>query len=131
MSAPRYDDDASLQRWGANLGSLEAAAAEIAADYARAEEKAAQYQAIVAKLAAQYETELPASNRLAAEVDALRGRAGQASSAEAWRSVSKDSATLPATYQREHETDEDRLAGGRGGRHRERRADVSTAEQDN
>jgi hypothetical protein len=34
-------------------------------------------------------------------------------------------------YKSEHEVDEARLAGGRGGRHRERRADVTTAEQDN
>lgn len=125
-----HNEDASLQRWGANLKGAEDAAAEVAAKYQQAEDAAEAFRSTWGKVANQGENELPVSNRVKADVDSITTRAKKAATAAEWRSVGADAATLPAAYQREHETDEDRLNAPRGSRARERRADVSVAEQD-
>lgn len=131
MSNLSHNDDMSLQRWGRNLSAAEHAAEEVQKKYAEAEAAAAQYRAVMEKINTQYQTELPPSHRLSGDLDGVVSRAKTAVTADEWRAVAADAATLPMTYKREHETDEDRLDGGRGGRAREKRADVGHAEQDN
>lgn len=130
MSELQHSDDASLQRWGRNLSTAEQAAEEVKKAYAAAEAAAAQYRQVMEKINTQYQTEMPPSGRLAAELDAVVSRARRASTADEWASVAADAATLPGSYKREHETDEDRLETPRGSRAAEKRADVSAAEQD-
>lgn len=127
----QYNADQSLQRAGANLAGAEAAAAEIQRLYAQAEAAAEKFNEVFGRAAEQMENDLPAAARLKAEMEATKLQAQRANSADAWRAVTAQAATLPVTYRREHEVDEERLAGGRGGRHREKRADVGVAEQDN
>lgn len=131
MTTMAYGDDSSLQRWGANLGGSEEAAREVEAAYRAAEEKAAAFRATFGKIRTQGETELPASNRLMADLDSVHSKAKDATRSDEWRSVAADCGTLPATYRREHETDQDRLDTPRRSRQAEKRADVHSAEQDN
>lgn len=126
-----YSDDQSLQRWGRNLGTIEQAIAEGARLYAEAEAYKAKLASALSAIRNQAENELPASGRVRADVEALEARARTASSADELRAVAADAAALPAVYRNEHEVDEARLNGGRGGREREKRADVTIAEQDN
>jgi len=127
----KYNADQSLQRAGANLGGAEEAAAEVQRLYAQAEAAKARFNEVFSRATTQMETELPAAARLNAEMEATKAQAARATSADEWRAVAANAATLPATYRREHEVDEERLSGGRGGRHKEKRADVGYAEQDN
>ena len=127
----RYSDDQSLQRAGANLVSVEDAADEVRAAYAAAEAKAATFNTTFGQMTQQMDNDMPAAPQLRAEMEDTQIKARRARSADEWRAVSAQAATLPATYHLEHEVDEARLAGGRGGRYREKRADVTVAEQDN
>lgn len=131
MTTMSHAADQSLQRWGANLHSAEDAAAEVARLYAIAEAAADQYRDTIGKVSAQAETELPATPRMQAEVAGVHERAKTAASADSWRGVAADAATLPSIYQMEHAADEDRLRAPRNSRVAEKRADVATAEQDN
>jgi hypothetical protein len=126
-----YSDDQSLQRAGANLAALERAAAQVRAAYVRAEAEAARYNQVLGRMHQQMENDLPASSTLKADMESVVTHARRATTADEWGTVETTAATLPAVYRREHEVDEDRLAGGRGGRHKEKRADVAYAEQDN
>lgn len=126
----RFSDDQSLQRWGANLKGTEEAATEVARLYAEAEAAAARFKTTFTQIRDQGENALPASNRVVADVQALHHRANNAASADAWRAVAADAGGLPATYQREHETDEDRVRAPRRSLEAEKRADVSRASQD-
>ncbi len=125
-----YSDDQSLQRWGRNLSGAAPAAAEVEAAYRRAEELKNQFQTVFGKIREQGESALPASDRLVSEIDSVHNRAAQASTAAAWRSVVADAETLPTIYQREHETDEDRVNAPRRSLQAEQRADVRAASQD-
>ncbi len=126
-----FADDQSLQRAGSNLGAAEAAADEVARAYAAAEAAAAAWREAFGKMRDQFETDLPTSPRLVADVQAVHARATGATSADAWRGVASDAATLPRTYQREHQTDIDRLDAPRTSYMAEKRADVTSAEKDN
>lgn len=127
----QHSDDQSFQRWGRNLTGAEAAAAEVAAAYREAEARAEQFRAKFGAIKSQGETDMPASPRLRADVEDVHAQAQRAASADEWSGVSQNAATLPTVYRQEHETDEDRLNTPRTSRAAERRADVSTAEQDN
>lgn len=131
MTDMQYSADQSLQRAGANLRGAEEAAAEVQRLYAQAEAAKQRFTQVFGAATQQMEDDMPSSSRLRAEMETTQRQAQRATTADEWRAVSAQAATLPATYRQEHETDEDRLAGGRGGRHRERRADVAYAEQDN
>lgn len=128
---PQYSDDMSLQRWGANLRYAEEHAAEVARKYAEAEAYAAEYRRLYGQMAAGAETDMPASARLKADIQAVGQQANTADSADSWRGVANEAATLPTRYQQEHETDEDRLRAPRTSLAAEKRADVTTASQDN
>lgn len=127
----QYSADASLQRWGANFKGVDEAAAHVARKYAEAEEEARKFQGAFGKIATQGETELPASNRLVAEVQSVHNMAQRAHSADEWRRVAADAATLHTTYKRDHDADESRLYAPRKSRAAEKRADLGAAEQDN
>ena len=127
----QFNPDQSLQRAGANLGGVEEAADEMAAAYAAAEAKAANFTQTFGRMVDQMVNDMPASAVLKADMEATRQKANRATTADEWREVVGQAATLKKVYDREHEVDQARLAGGRGGRHRERRADVTTAERDN
>lgn len=127
----QFADDQSLQRAGKNLDGAEKAAEEVARKYAEAEEAAAAYRDAFGKMRDQFETDLPTSPRLVADVQAVHARAGDATTADAWRGVAADAAALPGAYRREHETDIDRLDTPRTSHAAEKRADVTTAEKDN
>lgn len=131
MTDIQFNDDQSLQRWGANLNGASGAADEVARLYAQAEAARARYQQRFGQVTSQAESDLPASPRLVAEVQAVKSKADQAASADAWRAVAADAEQLPALYRREHETDQDRLDTPRNGIAQERRADVGAAVQDN
>lgn len=130
MTMP-YSDDQSLQRAGANLSAFAAAAEEIRKEQARVDAMKATYVETLGKATTQMENDMPSSTRLRAEMEDTLAKAKRASDEAGWGAVAGQAGTLPGTYRREHETDEDRLAGGRGGRHKEKRADVTVAEQDN
>jgi hypothetical protein len=127
VTEPRYTDDQSLQSWGRNLGGIKDAAAEVARLYAEAEAAKERLNAVVGKMRDQGETDLPASDQVVAEVQSLHQRATAATSADEWRSIVADAETLPGTYRREHETDEDRVHAPRRSLAAEKRADVSHA----
>lgn len=131
MTGMQYSDDQSLQRAGANLVGAEQAADEVARKFAEAEAAAAEWRSTFGKMRDQFETDLPTSQRLVADVQAVHVRATGAVTADGWRGVAADAAVLPSTYRVEHESDEDRLAAPRTSRAAEKRADVATAEQDN
>lgn len=131
MTDIQFNDDQSLQRWGANLKGAEEAAAEVARLYAEAEAAKERFTSTFGKIRDQGETDLPTSDRVVADVQSLHQRATTAHSADEWRSVAADAATLPTTYQREHETDEDRVNAPRKSHAAEMRADVARATQDN
>jgi hypothetical protein len=126
-----YSDDQSLQRYGANLAAVEAAAADVRRLYAEAEAARSRYAQAVGKIKAQGETDLPLSTRVQAEVESIHQRATAANTADEWGRIEADAATLPGHYGREHETDEDRLHAPRKSHAAEMRADVTAAAQDN
>jgi hypothetical protein len=123
--------DRSLQRWGRDLADAEQAAREVQVAFAKAEAAKAQFNQFFGRMAAEGETENPASPRLMGDVQGVQRRAAAADSAAAWAGVAADAGTLPARYRQEHETDEDRLNNPRKGHQAEKRADVGTATQDN
>jgi len=84
--------------------------------------------ASIAKLRAQGEDELPADRGLVAEVEAIAAELREIREDD--RTAMARAEELGAQYGRAHEVDEARLAGERGGRAREKRADVSAAERD-
>lgn len=131
----QHQDDVSLQRWGRNLTTVSPAIEELAKGADKHGEVAGAVASAVAKLASQGEDELPAAPTVVAEAQAIAAElrqveAEQAAAAQKLRSLMGRADALGASYRRNHETDEARLAGERGGRHRERRADVGHAEQD-
>lgn len=126
-----YHDDQSLQRAGANLAGVAPAIEDLRRMQAGFEAAKARFLAAYRKMQSQWENDLPSSSRLVAEIQAVGQRVASASTADELGAAMADAETLSVTYRREHETDEDRLSGGRGGVHRERRADVLYAEQDN
>lgn len=131
MSDLTFNDDQSLQRWGANLKNTEDAAGEVARLYAEAEAAKERFTSTFGQMSTQGENDLPTSDRLMSEVQSIHVRATGATTADAWRAVAADAGTLPTTYQREHETDEDRLYTPRKSQAAEKRADVTTAAADN
>jgi len=131
MTGMNYSDDQSLQRAGANLSAAESAAEEVAKAYAAAEAAAAGWRETFGKMRTQFETDLPTSPKLVADVQAVHARASDAAGSDAWRGVAADAAALPLAYRREHETDIDRLDTPRTSRAAEKRADVTHAEKDN
>jgi hypothetical protein len=129
----RYDEDASLQRWGRNLATVAPALQELATNARVAEDQAAAAAQALGRIASQGDSELPADHPLVAELEDIQRELAQINaepvSARFGALVDRAEA-LTRTYRTRHEVDEERLAGGRGGRAREKRADVTTAEQD-
>lgn len=131
----QHQDDASLQKWGRNLTSVSPALEELAKSTDSQGQVAGAVAAAVSRLAAQGDDELPAAKAVVAETQAIAAElkqieAEQAAAAQRLRSLMGRADALGASYKRNHEVDEARLAGERGGRHREKRADVTAAEQD-
>jgi hypothetical protein len=136
MTTPTHRDDSSLQGWGRNLGTIAPALEELGRTYTQIHDHDATASAAVQKLATQGETDLPAAKPLTAELTSLAAElksiADEQEALNARRRRARDRAeVLPTTYRREHETDEDRLNAPRNGRAAEKRADVTSAEQDN
>ncbi len=127
----QFSSDQSLQRAGANLGGVEEAADEMAAAYAAAEAKAANFTQTFGRMVEQMVNDMPASAVLKADMEATRQKANRATTADEWREVVAQAATLKKVYDREHEVDIARARGERGGQLREVRADVSAAMRDN
>ena len=135
MTTVPSESDASLQKWGRNLrhvpGVLDEFSLATRKDAAQFEAMAASMQA----LANQGDSDLPAAKPLVAEAAAIAAdlkaiAAERAEHDNRLRRIRERSEALSPRYLREHEVDEARLAGERGGRHVEKRADVSVAEQD-
>jgi chromosome segregation ATPase len=132
---PAHNPDGSLQNWGRNLGTVGPALEEVGNVHASARAVHAQATAALQKLAEQAEDDLPVSPVLRAEVSGISSEMrkldaeyeGLQQRAKVLRTRAE---ALPGTYKREHETDEDRLAGLRASRTREKKADVTAAEQD-
>jgi hypothetical protein len=136
MTTPTHRDDSSLQGWGRNLKTVAPALDELGRMYSQVHDADVSAVAAVRKLAAQAETDLPVAKPLAAEVqsvaDELSAIAAEQEALNNRRRKARDrSEVLPATYRREHETDEDRLNTPRNGRAAEKRADLHAAERDN
>lgn len=127
--------DASLQRWGRDLASISPALDELAEGTGRTAETISGAAEAVKALAELGDSELPADRGLVAEAQAIyadlaRIAAAQEALQAQLRQLSTRGDALAASYKRQHETDEARLSGERGGVAREKRADVSAAEQD-
>lgn len=131
----QHNDDASLQRWGRNLKTIEPALQEVAEEHRKAHESTVAAAEAVTKIANQAQSDLPVSKSLAAEADALaaslRSLAADEEALERRRAaLIGRAASLPGAYGREHETDEDRLTAPRNSTAAEKRADVTAAQQD-
>ncbi|MEU5946329.1 hypothetical protein ABZ793_12295 [Micromonospora sp. NPDC047465] len=131
----QHSDDASLQRWGRNLRTVSPAIEELARAADQHTRLAGAIATSVQKLATQGETDLPAHPTVTAEAAAIAAELKQAqaeheAAAGKLRQLAARADALGASYMRQHETDEARLAGERGSRAREKRADVAHAEQD-
>lgn len=131
----RHDEGSSLQRWGRNLKTIAPAIDELATEARKQSDVTDAIAKGVERLATQGENDLPAHPALTAEAEAIAAglrevRAEEEVRAERLRSLAARAEVLAARYGTQHETDEARLNGERGGRAKERRADVSAAEQD-
>lgn len=129
----QHQEDASLQRWGRNLKTISPAIEDLAKAADGTSELADAIATGVSKLAQQGEDDLPAHKTLTAEAAAIAAelKTIQADNPAArLRSLAARAEALGITYRQQHETDEARLAGERGSRAREKRADVTNAEQD-
>lgn len=129
----RHDDDASLQRWGRNLKTISPAIEELLQAARQQDELAEAIASGVSKLAVQGESELPADRALVAEAEAIAAELRELMTDDRAGRLARlrDRADeLVRSYGRLHEVDEARLAGERGGRAREKRADVAAAESD-
>lgn len=129
----RHDDDASLQRWGRNLRTIAPALEDLAKTAEQTNRLAAAITSGVKRLAGQGEIDLPADPNLVAEAEAIAAelKAIQAEDpTHRLRALAARAEVLAGQYHQRHEVDEARLSGERGGRHKEKRADVSTAEKD-
>lgn len=121
----------SLQAWGRCLPTVAAALLEKQQQFRKLEGELGELVQAVARLRGQGEEELPASPKLVgllSDVEASLSRLPAVS--ELLRNVAGYAEALPSIYRSEHAGDEDRLHGVRGGREREKRSDVSAAEQD-
>lgn len=137
MSAPINNrDDASLQAWGRGLGTIAPALQELNTQHTKVHEADGEAVAALKKIADQANNgDLPASKRLAAEVESLAAEYQKLHSEQDTLNKRRDSLrgraeALPGMYRHEHETDEDRLTSPRGSRSAEKRADVTAAEKD-
>lgn len=133
MTGIQYQDDASLHRWGRNLGTIAPAVHELAGRHGQLQAEVEQAVAVVNQLAGQGATDVPGAKAVVAEVEAIKAELasiqGQETAAKLKRLAERAEA-LGALYRSHHETDEGRLNGERGSRAQERRADVGAAEQD-
>jgi hypothetical protein len=135
-AAPVASDDSSLFRWGQDLGLLAPAFDEERGRHAAAAEAAKETTVAASRRLAQLgETDVPASRALSSEVSAITAEAQRLQSehealAARWAALRDRAEVLPTLYRREHEVDEARREGERGGVHREMRADVRAAQQD-
>lgn len=136
MSQPMHRDDTSLQGWGRRLPLVAETLTEVAQ---QRDKTVAADQALadgLARIASQAnDGDLPVSPPLAAEAAAIAAEARKIAAEEEAlqnrrRALTGRSEALPVMYRREHETDEDRLNAPRVSRQAEKRADVTTAEQD-
>lgn len=136
MTGPMHRDDTSLQGWGRRLPLIGQSLTELAQHREKTVEEDQATAAALERIASQAEDgDLPVSPPLAAETAAIAAEARKiAADEEALnsrrRALAGRADALPKMYQREHETDEDRLDRPRRSRQAEKRADVTTAEQD-
>jgi hypothetical protein len=129
----RYNDDSSLQGWGRNLKTIAPALRDMARRRQALENEEAAAFAAIQNLATQGENDLPAGSAITSEMQNLAAqvRTEQGNSGAArLRRLADQADALPGTYERDHETDEDRMHTPRKSRQHERRADVAAAEQD-
>jgi chromosome segregation ATPase len=131
----RPNDDASLRRWGGDLGKIASAIQEVHAEQTKADAGFSQATAALSKIAQQADSDQPASKRLAAEVAALAEQARNidnetAALAERRRALIAQAETLPGTFKSEHERDLDRADFPRNGWQAEKRADLAAMETD-
>ncbi|MEU7609570.1 hypothetical protein [Micromonospora sp. NPDC049204] len=129
----QHQDDASLQKWGRNLTTVSPAIEDAAKAAAVNDELLTALASSVQKLANQGDTELPASPAIVAEAASIAAALKAIEAEEVPRRLRELAAraeALGSMYRNDHEVDEARLAGERGGRHKEKRADVGAAELD-
>lgn len=131
----RHNDDTSLQAWGRNLGLVGPALEELAKRQSDTAAEHAEAATAIEKIAQQADSDLPVSPVLNAEMQSIAAemrhlQAEAEARAARYRALVGRAEALPTTYRREHETDEDRLNAPRRSRAAEKRADVTTAEQD-
>jgi hypothetical protein len=128
-----HQDDASLYRWGRNLGTVSPAVEELAKAARVQEEQLTAVTKAVSQLSVQGESSQPADRAVVSQVQAVQARlaavAANPVSAEL-AAIATEAEGLRALYMRRHDGDEGRLSGERGGRHVEKRADVQSGEQD-
>jgi hypothetical protein len=130
-----YSPDSSLQRWGRNLKTVAPALTEQANGMRSRKVEMEAVAGAMRKLSEQGDTDLPADKDVVAEMQRLTRVMEEAAREQAEleakvRRYAAVAETLGNQYQRQHKMDEDRLNGTRGGRAREKRADVGNAEQD-
>lgn len=129
------NDDASLMRWGADLGKIAPALREVHADQRKADAGFTQATAALTRIARQADSEQPASKRLAAEIEALAAKARELDAeadalAKRRQELIDHAETLPATFEHEHEHDRARMTEPRNGLQAEQRADIGAAMRD-
>jgi uncharacterized phage infection (PIP) family protein YhgE len=134
-TANLHRDDISLQGWGARLRKYVTATEESNKINAKATNEAGKLATALERLANQADTEMPAANSLTASMQAAAAEARSiAAEAEA---LDKRRAKLlgqvegfKPMFDREHETDNDRLHRPRKSHGVESKADVGRAAQD-
>jgi hypothetical protein len=135
MTGIHHSDDSSLQAWGRGLKTIGPALQEIHKQHEAAHQATVAATEAVTKIANQAQSDLPVSRALAAEADSIAAglrsvQADEEALAKRRAALIGRAEALPGTYNKEHETDEDRLTAPRVSRAAEKRADVGAAEQD-
>lgn len=125
----------SLFRWGRDLAQLAPAVQQVQTSHRKVAEEDAALAAAFSRMAQISETDVPADSPLVAEMAAAAQEAHRIAAEEAALDKRRDALAarvevLPRMYHKHHENDEGRLAGQRGGRQREKGADVGRGEQD-
>ncbi|MFY1595511.1 hypothetical protein [Micromonospora sp. WMMD737] len=131
----RHDEDGSLFRFGQNLTTVGPAIGEIASQQGRHKTMIDALAEGIKKLATHGDTEQPASKALVSSVEVLaRKMAAFAQEEEerigTLRQLEAEADLLRGEFDREHEVDQARRHGARGGVHREMKADVGRGVQD-
>jgi small-conductance mechanosensitive channel len=130
-----HRDDISLQGWGARLPKYAIAVEESLTENRKATERSDKLATALQRLATQAGSDMPAAAPLTAAMEAAAAEAAKIA-AERAALDSREAKVLGQVegfkpmYDREHETDNDRLQRPRRGLAQEQRADVGRAAQD-